>query len=84
VKGAVKLTKQLELIQQQAAISITSAMRTTAGNVATVHANTKPIGLQLKETGLKAYARFKTRPSNHPLYTAIQKTAKRSVHVTVQ
>ena len=76
MNGMVKLTKQLELIQQQAAISITGAMRTTAGNKATVHANIKPIAIQLKETVLKSYARFTTRPTNHPLYPAIQRTAR--------
>ena len=54
-------------------------MRTTAGDVATVHANIKPIALQLKETGLKTYARYASRPTSHPLYKAIQKTAKRLV-----
>ena len=78
-QGAVRLTKQLESIQRQAAIAITGAMRTTAGDVATVHANIKPIALQLKETGLKTYARYASRPTSHPLYKSIQKTAKRSV-----
>ena len=78
-QGAVRLTKQLESIQRQAAIAITGALRTTAGDVATVHANIKPIALQLKETGLKTYARYASRPTSHPLYKSIQKTAKRSV-----
>jgi hypothetical protein len=54
-------------------------MRTTAGDTTTAHANIKPIELQLRETGQKAYAQFQTRPTNHPLYPAIQRTAKRSV-----
>jgi len=45
----------------------------------TVHANIKPIALQLKETGLKTYARYTSRPTSHPLYKSIQKTAKCSV-----
>ena len=75
----VKLTKQLEAIQRQAALSIIGAMRTTAGDEAIVHANIKPIVIQLKETVLKSYARFTTRPSSHPLYLAIQKTTKHLV-----
>jgi len=75
----VKLTKQLELIQQQVAISITGAMRTTASDEATVHANIKLIAIQLNETVLKSYARFTTRPTNHPLYPAIQRTARHPV-----
>jgi hypothetical protein len=78
-RGTVKLTRQLEAIQRQAAISIIGAMRTTAGDEATVHANIKPIAIQLRETALKTYARFMTRPASHPLYPAIRKTANRSV-----
>jgi len=39
-----------------------------------MHAIIKPISLQLREAELKTYARFCTRPDNHPLYKA-----KRSV-----
>ena len=74
--GTVKLTRQLELIQRQAAIAITGAMRTTAGDTAIIHANIKPIVIHLKETVLKSYARFSTRPETHLLHSAIQKTAK--------
>jgi len=78
-KGSVRLTRQLESIQRQAAIAITGAMGTTAGDIAIVHANIKPIAIQLGETILKSYARYTTRPTNHPLYPAIRKTAKRMV-----
>src|SRR5260221_11358094 len=78
-EGTVKLMKQLESIQQQAAISIIRAMRTTAGDEAIVHANVKPIALQLKEFGLKSYARFTTRPTSHPLHQAIQTTSRQPV-----
>jgi len=54
-------------------------MKTTAGDAAIVHANVKPIAIHLKEVVLKSYARFTTRPNNHPLYPAIRKTAKRMV-----
>jgi len=64
-QGAVRLTKQLELIQRQVAIAITGMLRTTAGDVATVHMNIKPIALQLKETGLKTYTRYASRPTCH-------------------
>jgi hypothetical protein len=62
-RGSVRFTGQLESIQRQAAISITGAMLTTAGDAAIVHANIKPIALQLKETGLKNYARLASRPA---------------------
>jgi hypothetical protein len=61
------------------AISITGVMRTTVGDQAIVHANIKLIAIQLKEMVLKSYARFTTRPTNHPLYPAIQAMAKCSV-----
>jgi len=54
-------------------------MRTLAGDEAIVHANIKPIPIQLKETVLKSYARFTTRPTNHPLYLAIRRTARRPI-----
>ena len=46
------------------------------GDVAIIHVNIKPIAIQLKETILKSYMRYTTRPTTHPLYPAIQKTAK--------
>ena len=73
----IKLTKQLKLIQRQAAISIIRAMRTTASNEAT--ANINPIAIQLKETILRSYTRFTTKPTNHPLYPAIQRMARHPV-----
>ena len=47
-----------------------------AGNAAIVHANIKPIALQLNQASLGAYARLTTCPKDHPLQPAIERTAK--------
>ena len=51
-----EITKRLESIQRQAAISITGAMRTTPGDAVIAHANITPIGILLREHQNKAYA----------------------------
>jgi hypothetical protein len=53
--GPTKITKRLESIQRQAAISITGAMRTSPADATIAHANLTPIGIQLKQMGAKAY-----------------------------
>ncbi len=58
--GPTILTRRLELIQHQAAISITGGLCTSPGDALIVHANLTPIGMQLKETCLKTYARLAT------------------------
>ena len=78
-QGSIHFTNRIESIQRQAAIAITGAMRTVAGDAAIVHANIKPIALQLRENGLKSYARILTRPASHPLHHATVKTARRPV-----
>jgi ribonuclease HI len=74
--GPTLLTKRLESIQRQAAISITGGLRTSPGDALIVHANLIPIGVQLKETCLKTYARLSTRPTSHPITIAMHRTAK--------
>ena len=63
--GPIKITNRLKSIQRQAAISITGALRTTPGDATLAHANLTPIGLQLKDTGTKAYLRLASRASSH-------------------
>jgi len=77
--GPTLLTRRLESIQRQAAISITGGLRTSPGDALIVHANLTPIGTQLKETCLKTYARLATRPENHPIANAIRRTARTQV-----
>ena len=73
------LTKRLESIQRQAAISITGGLRSSPGDALIVHANLTPIGTLLKESSLKAYARRATRPDSHPISHTLQRTAKNQV-----
>ena len=82
--GPLMLTKRLESIQRQAAISITGALRTSPGDTLVVHANITLIGVLLKETCLKTYAQLATRPATHPIATALHRTAKfqRKTHHT--
>ena len=54
--GPCLLTKRLESIQCNAAISIMGAMRTSPGDTVIVHANLVPLGILLKEASLKSYA----------------------------
>ena len=70
------ITKRLEAIQRNAAISITGALRTAPGDATIVHANLTPIGILLRETSLKGYARLSTRPHVHPLTPLIARTYK--------
>jgi hypothetical protein len=73
------LTKCLEAIQCQAAISITGALQTSPGDVTIRYANLTPIGMLLKEASHKAYACITTHPQQHPLYPIITCTAKHQV-----
>ena len=77
--GPALLTKRLESIQRQAAISITGGLRTSPGDALIVHANLVPIGAQLKEACLKTYARLASRPTDHPITHAMHRTAKYQV-----
>ena len=77
--GPALLTKRLQSIQCQAAISITGCLRTSPGDALIVHTNLVPIGVQLKETCLKTYAHLSSRPTAHPISHAMQRTAKNQV-----
>ena len=77
--GPRLLTKRLESIQRNAAISITGALRTSPGDSTIVHANLTPLGTLLKEISLKGYARIATRPTAHPISPLLVRTAKQQV-----
>jgi ribonuclease HI len=74
--GAIGLTKKLASIQRQAAILITGALRTTAGDAAEVHADLFPINLLLMNHCYRAAARLATLPPTHPLHPYIKRTAR--------
>ena len=77
--GPANLTKCLELIQRQAAISITGGLHTSPGDALIVHANLVLIEAQLKEICLKTYTRLSTHPTTHPIANALHCTAKTQV-----
>ena len=83
--GPHMITKRLEAIQRNAAISITRALQTAPGDATIVHANLTPIGILLKETSLKGYARLSTRPLTHPITPLIARTHKQlpKKHITL-
>ncbi len=65
--GPHMITKQLESIQRNTAISITGMLHTSPGDAVIIHANLTPLGILLKEASLKSYARIATRPNTHPI-----------------
>ena len=74
--GPRTITRRLEAIQRNAAISITGALPTAPGDATIVHANLTPIRILLKETSLKGYARLSTRSPTHPITPLIAQTYK--------
>ena len=74
--GPRMITKRLESIQRNAAISITDALRTSPGDAVIVHANLTPLGILLKEASLKSYARIASRPATHPISPFVLRTNK--------
>ena len=77
--GPTNLTKHLESIQRQAAISITGGLHTSPGDTLIVHANLVLIKVQLKEICLKTYACLSTCATTHPIANALHCTAKTQV-----
>lgn len=67
-KGSVAVSKKLESLQRQAAISITGAMKSSPGDATIAHANITPIRIKLSELNSKAALRVATFPPTHPLH----------------
>ncbi|CAG7855244.1 SubName: Full=Uncharacterized protein {ECO:0000313/EMBL:CCA77710.1}; Flags: Fragment [Serendipita indica DSM 11827] len=64
--GSVAITKKLQAVQRRAAIGITGAIRTTAGDTLDAHLNMLPIEETLRLTCQKAAARLASLPATHP------------------
>ena len=77
--GPVGITRHLESLQHQAAISIMGAMKTAPGNAVIVHTNLTPMGLQLRESSTKAYLCFTSCLGSHPITKHILKTYRHQV-----
>lgn len=77
-KGSVGITNALTSIQRRAAIAITGALRTTAGDVAEIHAGIPPIQHRLSRLCALAAARAATLPKSHPLHSIVKRKAAQS------
>ncbi|CAG8677706.1 1347_t:CDS:2, partial [Acaulospora colombiana] len=71
--GNIGLSRKLSSIQRQAAITITGAMRTTAGDALEAHADLYPIDILLTHVCYQAAARLATLPPTHPLHPYVKK-----------
>ena len=67
---------KLRSVQRRAAIMITGAMVTTAGDVLDAHANLLPIHLLIDKNLHRAAIRFATLPTTHPLHGAVKNAAR--------
>ncbi|CCA76397.1 hypothetical protein PIIN_10390 [Serendipita indica DSM 11827] len=74
--GSVAIIKKLQSVQRKAAIGITGAMRTTAGDVLNTHINLPPIDVTLNLACQKAAARLMSLPQSHPLAKPANRAAK--------
>ena len=72
--GPIGITSRLKSIQHQVAISITGAMQTAPGDTMIINANLTPIGIQLKDTSIRAYLQLASCPNHHPITRLITRT----------
>ncbi|KAF5322573.1 hypothetical protein D9619_001116 [Psilocybe cf. subviscida] len=70
--GSVRVLGQLQRIQRMAAIAITGALKSTAGDVLDIHANLIPIEIYMESLRRRAYIRICTLPTNHILNRTVQ------------
>ena len=82
--GMSGLTRKLNAIQRVAAIAITGALSTAAGDAAMIHADLYDAGLTLLDTCHRASTRLAALPDSHPLKPHIKRVAQRVVknHMT--
>ncbi|CCA77113.1 hypothetical protein PIIN_11096 [Serendipita indica DSM 11827] len=74
--GSVAITKKLQAVQRRAAIGITGAIRTTAGDTLDAHLNMLPIEETLRLTCQKAAARLASLPATHPLSKFVKRASR--------
>ena len=77
--GMVGLTRKINSIQRAAAIAITGALRSTAGDIAMIHADLYDAGLTLLDACHRAAVRLAALPKEHPLKTYVNHAALRVV-----
>ncbi|CCA75678.1 hypothetical protein PIIN_09668 [Serendipita indica DSM 11827] len=74
--GSIAITKKLQAVQRRAAISITGAIRTTAGDTLDAHLNMLPIKETLRLTCQKAAAQQASLPATHPLSKFVKRASR--------
>ena len=75
--GSIGFARRLATVQRQAAIKITGAMRTTAGDILDQHADLWPTRLLMDKICYRATLRLCTLPSNHPLHPLVKNASRR-------
>jgi hypothetical protein len=75
-KGGRAIMTKLTTIQRKAAILITGAMRTMAGDILDVHADLLPMNIMVDKFWWRAALRMATLPSLHPLFPYIRRAAR--------
>lgn len=78
-KGSAATAKKFQQVQRNMAIDIIGAMRTTAGDVAEIHANLIPVKALLNKICQRATTRIATLPISHPLKIPFNRTKKRMI-----
>lgn len=78
-KSSQGIINKLAMVQRQAAIMITGAMRTTATDILDIMANLLPFHLLVDKLRHHAALRLTTLPSTHPLYKPVANAATRLV-----
>ena len=78
-RGGQAILSKMASIQRKAAISITGAMNTTAGDVAEAHAGLIPISLYVSMAQHRAALRLATLPPTHPLSKVVKNARARRI-----
>lgn len=77
--GNVGFTKALGRVQRVVALAITGAMKTTATDIAELHANLLPIDLILEKECQAVWLRIATLPQNHPIHKIVEYSQRRFI-----
>ena len=74
-RGSVGVIAKLSRVQREALVLITGAMRTTATDIMTVHADLLPFPLLVDKLCQRATIRMCTLPDSHPLALQVRRAA---------
>ncbi len=77
--GSVGPLRRLAMVQRQALLAMTGALRSTATDILEAHANILPFDLFVDRLCHRAAVRLCALPTSHPLATHVQRAGKRFV-----